>query len=183
MSDYLQVYYPRFTRHYACQASTGEYGLEIQLWDSRSYCQYLSADKYKMSEEFTPLYLDEKTLNDSVEEFLQENSRQSKNYWVFEDNNLRYVYNSGVRKEHILLPRESLLSSGSGSGMNISDGTDSPKSSNGGEETDVGATIGGASLVILALMAIVGFIVEANKHCVLRGCQWVWGKLSDISFR
>lgn len=104
------------TYQHACQVSTGEYGLELEHWH-RSYCQYLSQGRYRISEEFTPLYLDEETLHASVEEFLQENNRQSGSYWEFEDNKLRYVYNSGDRKEHILQPRQLSPRAGSGSGF------------------------------------------------------------------
>ncbi len=169
------------TLHYACRASTSEYGLEIRLWDGRSYCQYLRYGKLRITEEFTPWYLDEETLHASVDEFFQENNGQSKNRWDFTDNNLRYVYNSGVRKERILMPRESFLSSGSG--LNTTDDSGKPTAPGNEIKIDIGAVILGGSLIVLALLAIAGFIIEANKHCVLHCCQWGWGKLSNISFR
>ena len=173
--------------HYACQVATGEYGLEIQIWDNRHYCQYLNRfSEHEVSEEFTPLYLDEEALQASVDGFLQENNRLSNNYWEFKENNLRYINNQGVRTEHVLLPRNVMPGSGSGissgCGPGLSSADDPCRPGKTGEESkiNVAAIAGGTFLTIMILITITGFIVEANKHCVLNKGETFNDKLRAV---
>ena len=148
--------------HYACQTSTGQYGLEAQTSDELSRCYYWSGKKEpEFSDEFTTLYLNEEILEASVEEFIHENSNQAKGNWKYLDGSLRYEHNRSG-KTYILTPRNIVNGSGGGSGDQLMLGDVAAE----GAGVDIGATIIGMSIVALAIFVIVAAIIEADRHCL-----------------
>lgn len=159
----------RTSYHYACQALTSEYGLEVQLRDGRSSCKYLNRHyREEFAEEFIPLYPDEDTLYASAEDFLKENNGYSKSYWEFANNTLSFVNNKEKSRKHILLPRDVMISSGSGAGPDGSDKSEKLNESGAGMNIDIGATAGGAALIFLAGTAIGVFIVVGCRDDIRR---------------
>ena len=161
--------------YYACQTSRGEFGLETENKEGAVICRYVSeGGEILDTRDFHPLFEDYNQMIARSEDFLQGNDQLAPGFWGLDSDGLKY---SHLDNEHILLPRDAGLWSGSGSesgsrfgsGMNNTVQTTqiSTGKKDSEDDTDVLATVGGVFVILTIIGTVFGVLfLEIKFKCL-----------------
>ncbi|WP_062269245.1 hypothetical protein [Endozoicomonas arenosclerae] len=167
--------------HYVCKVTESIHGLELKQENDQIFCEYLAPDgAILLTSSFAPAFSEHQEIKEVADKFINTNRGPSR--WIFKSKGLCYLHAVVPLQEHCLKTRQAVAESGSGMMSMPDQPSESPVTPEApteqpGTTIDIPATAGGVVIIAGVLLLIAAFFVEANYHCVLKGCTSLYNRV------